>query len=273
MKKHLIVSALCAFLAFMPLQNAIAAGEGAPGISKLITSSQKIGSSTVSVLFIGNSYTYYNDMPQMVADIAAGDMGNSVIYQIQSATRGGKSLTALLQDQDIVNLVSARLWNYVVLQEQSFWAMAPESVEVTANAARDWVGKIKAEGAKPLLYVTWARQPNSYWYTDRQFGFTKSPHYMQGQLDQSSAVLGQQLGMVTVPVGDAFATALQQDEKWPLYAEDSSHPSRLGSYLAALVFYKTISGRSPESTTYAPADMDASSAAALRKIAASMPVK
>jgi len=272
MKKYFSIAALlCILLMSLP---AVAAQEtGTPGITDVITSSQKPGASTVSVLFIGNSYTFYNDMPQMVANIAAGDAGNPVTYQIQSATRGAQTLAALLQDQSIVDVVSSRMWNYVVLQEQSLWALAPENVEATAISARTWVGKIKAQGAKPLFYVTWARQPNSYWYTDRQYGFTKNPKYMQQQLDQSSAALSKQLGMVQVPVGDAFATALQRDAKWPLYAEDSSHPSRLGSYLAALMFYKAISGRSPENTTYAPEGMDASSAAALRKIAASMPLK
>ena len=53
------------------------------------------------VLFIGNSYTYYNNLPQLVSNIA-NDFGDSLYYD--QSTPGGTSLFAHSQNQTTLNL-------------------------------------------------------------------------------------------------------------------------------------------------------------------------
>lgn len=227
----------------------------------------------ISILFIGNSYTYANDMPRMVASVAAGDPGNSLAFEVQAATIGGKTLQVLWSDREIRKTFASRKWDYVVLQEQSEWALYPAQVEATAASVAAWSQAIRQAGGKPLIYVTWARQPGSFWYTDRQYSALHDPKYMQRQLDLHSAELAAQSGAVLVPVGDAFAAALKAEPEMPLYAEDSSHPSLLGSYLAALVFYEILSGRSAEKSAYVPPGLLPETAETLRRIAVKMAPK
>lgn len=245
-----------------------------PGVSEVMTSTARAGEARrVSALIIGNSYTHGNNMPRMIANIASSDAGSDVVLEIQSVTKSGGTLGSHLRDGRALKALKARKWDYVVLQEQSLWALRPETVEQTAVDMRQWVDEIKKAGAKPALFITWARQPGSFWYTDRKYAYLKSPQYMQEQLNKNSDALARQLGLVTVRVGDAFAAAQAQNRKWPFFAADSSHPSAVGSYMAALMLYKTLAKRSPEGTTHAPAGVSADAAAQLRTIVAAMPKK
>lgn len=245
-----------------------------PGVSDLYTSTAKAGEARkIGILFIGNSYTHGNNMPRMLANIASSDPGSDVVLEIRSVTKAGGTLAAHLQDPRAMEMLKSRKWDYVVLQEQSLWAMRPETVEQTAADVRTWVDEIKKTGAKPVFFVTWARQPGSFWYTDRKYGYLKSPQYMQEQLDEKSDALAGQLGLETVRVGGAFAAAQALNRKWPFFEADSSHPSPAGSYLAALMFYQSLAGRSPAGTTHVPSGVSAEAAAQLRTVAASMAKK
>ena len=54
-----------------------------------------------------------------------------------------------------------------------------------------------------------------------------------------------EIGGLLLPAGDAWRAAWRRDSRLALYGPDGFHPSALGSYLAALVIYQQISGRSP----------------------------
>ena len=69
-----------------------------------------------SVLFIGNSYTYYNDMPDILSDIAAS-LGNSV--NNVSQTTGGATFSGHVGNTNTFNAINSQIWDYVVLQGQS----------------------------------------------------------------------------------------------------------------------------------------------------------
>lgn len=270
----MLMRLLFALLAFLCLAVSPALATGTPGVSPVITSTSKAQAPRkLGVLFIGNSYTHGNNMPRMLANIASSDAGSDVVLEIQSVTKAGGTLSAHWRDGRALAALKSRKWDYVVLQEQSLWALRPETVEETAEDMRRWVDEIKKTGAKPSLFVTWARQPGSFWYTDRKHAYLKSPQYMQEKLNRNSDALAEQLGLVTVRVGDAFAAAQAQNRKWPLFAADSSHPSPVGSYMAALILYQTLVRRSPEGTTHSPAGVSAEAAAQLRTIAASLPQK
>src|SRR4051812_45886499 len=71
---------------------------------------------TFHVLFIGNSYTYVNNLPQIVADVASS-MGDSLIYD--SYAIGGYTLEQHFADSNCTNKIKAGGWDYVILQEQS----------------------------------------------------------------------------------------------------------------------------------------------------------
>lgn len=248
-----------------------AAARDVPGVSPVYAATAGQGEGRkVSVLFIGNSYIYNNNLPKMLADLASSDAGGGVALEIQSVTKAGGTLKSHREDGRALRALSSRPWDYVVLQEQSLWALSPFSVEETAAEARAWAEDIGKAGAKPVIFVTWARQPGSFWYTDRKYAHLKSPKDMQEKLDKASKDLAAQIDAIAVPVGEAFSLALRQNVKWPLYCEDSSNPSAAGTYLAALMFYQSLSGRPADAASFVPHGVSTESAAMLRTIAASL---
>lgn len=263
-----------ALIAFLLLA-APALAQDSAGISTTYTS--KVTGEVqkrLEVLFLGNSYTYTNNLPKMVADIASSDAGNRIQLDIKSATRAGGTLQSLWNDDYTRGAFAGGKWHFVVLQEHSLWAMRSEKVEETTEAARQWAQLMADESeARLVLFQTWPRQPGSFWYTDRKYSYLGNFRNMQKQIAVNTAALAVDIGAVLAPVGDAWGLALQENQKWPLYAADSHNPTVAGTYLSALVFYQTFTGRSAEDASFVPQGLEAESAAALRKFAASVRMK
>jgi len=222
---------------------------------------------TVSILFLGASYIYFNHMPRMLVEIASSDLANDTKIEVQKYTRGGVNLDQLWKLEAARMPLLSRRWDYVVLQQQSFWALSSSMVQETVDVTDRMQPYFQKAGARPVIMVSWARQPGSHWYTDERTRFTGSAAYMQQQFDTKSLELADHLGGVAVPVGDFWAFALQVDPALPLYGPDGSHPSIAGSYLTALVFYRFLVRGSPAHTNYAPEGLSPLLADQLRRIA------
>ncbi|HYD17723.1 MAG TPA: DUF4886 domain-containing protein [Patescibacteria group bacterium] len=232
----------------------------------LLFTAPALAAQDISVLLVGNSYTLRNNLPGMLEQVAAAAPGPKITARV--AAKNGANLSALWADKDIRAGIGEDRIDYVVLQEQSFWAMFPEQAETTAVAAGDWAKEAMRRDAKLVIFETWARQPNSFWYTDKRYSFLKTPKNMREKIAAATAALAAQVNAPVAPVGAAFADALRDNPKFPLYEADSHHPSTAGSYLAALVLYKTLTGHSPEETGFVPQGLNAETAATLRHIAA-----
>ena len=101
--------------------------------SQIIDSSPdtpELATDTVSgkpkILFIGNSYTYFNDMPEMVKSIA-DSKGDSII--VSESTHGGWSTFQLLEYQPTLNAIHSENWDYVILQEGGYLEVVKDFVE------------------------------------------------------------------------------------------------------------------------------------------------
>lgn len=220
------------------------------------------------ILFIGNSYTYTHNMPDMLVKIAASNTKNSVRIHVDSVTQGGAGLKDLWDGGRAAPYLEQPGWNFIVLQDQSVWALIPQRVKASYEVAPKWKAKIAPTNAHTVLFVTWARQPGSHWYTNRDTAaLLKSPSYMQEALDKASVQLADKLGASLLPVGDYWAYALSLHPKLPLYDADGSHPSAAGSYLNALIFYRYFTQDTLDHVTYAPDDIPADIATQIRAIA------
>ncbi|HXE74582.1 MAG TPA: SGNH/GDSL hydrolase family protein [Candidatus Xenobia bacterium] len=176
------------------------------------------------VLFIGNSYTYFNDLPGLVERLSAAERP----IEARMVVQGG----ATLEWHWTVGLALKRIqqggWDYVVLQEQSQRPLLdkPRMFEY----ARAFDAEIKKQSARTVLYLTWSRQPRPE---------------LQGQITQAYQELGRELGAEVAPVGAAWHKVLQRNPNLELYLPDGSHPSLAGSYLAACVFLGVFYGERP----------------------------
>jgi hypothetical protein len=70
----------------------------------------------IRILFVGNSFTFYNDMPHMLHELAAEDPGAPPVFAV-ARVRGSWSLEGATDDKGLVSLVDEIDWDAVVLQE------------------------------------------------------------------------------------------------------------------------------------------------------------
>src|SRR5687767_11766517 len=178
-----------------------------------------------SILFIGNSFTQRNNLPGLLAELAAErDVG--VRHELISA--GGASLRTHWNAGQAPQAIATGGYGYVVLQEQS--TLPVKNAKRMAENVRLFDEAIKQAGSKTVLYMTWARQ--------------NTPESQQAIADAYNSV-GEELGAIVVPVGLAWQKYLANHETPILHDRDQSHPTLAGSYLAACVFFAVLFKASP----------------------------
>ena len=182
------------------------------------------------VIFFGNSFTYYNNsLHNHYRQLVATQAPDLKLRTRASTISGGY----LREHSQLPTLVKAETWDIVVMQDHSRGPL-DHSEDFTA-AARKFAKVIRARGAYPVLFMTWA-------YTD-------APE-MTAQLDKAYSDLGAELDINVAPVGLAFATVTEDRPDIALRTADKIHPTLEGTYLAACVFYTLLHRRSPVGIDY-----------------------
>ncbi|MBR2615374.1 MAG: SGNH/GDSL hydrolase family protein [Clostridia bacterium] len=201
-----------------------------------------------SVLFIGNSYTYYNDMPTALFQQMARSAG--VRLTVDEITKGGHTLEKHASPSDtygakvIRALSGEKQYDFVILQEQSVRPASEPALFY--KAVRTLVARIREHGAIPILYSTWGRKTGSDTLTGRNW----TNESMTWRLAASYQAIGDELGIPVAHAGLAFFDLFGSDSPLELYSTDKSHPSYNGSYLAAATLVETVFDIDPETLTY-----------------------
>jgi hypothetical protein len=194
------------------------------------------------VLFIGNSYTYVNDMPGMFAALAKAG-GHPV--KVSMVANGGWYLKDHAASADTINAITGSTWDIVVLQEQSATPAYAYGRQVDLfPAAQSLANTIWSTGATPYLFLTPAYRDG--WPDAGLNSYTS----MQDQINIGYWDISARLGLPFVPVGIAWGNALARDPGLVLWQTDGSHPTKQGTYLGACVFYATIFRESPVGLSY-----------------------
>ncbi len=213
---------------------------------------------TVRVLFMGNSYTFVNDLPAMFSALAASG-GRPVVTGMDAA--GGELLQGHAADARALALLRATPWDVVVLQEQSeVPATEPARSQVMAPAARELVATVRETRAEPVFLATWAHQ---HGWPEAALDYGR----MQARIDEAYDDLGRELATPVAPVGRAWQDVRRTHPGIVLWQPDGSHPSVAGSYLAACVLYATLFHETPEGLRHR-AGLDTRTARALQAAAA-----
>ncbi len=177
----------------------------------------------LTVLFIGNSLTYVNDLPATLAGIAAGN-GDRIRTEMVAGPRA--TLTGHLGAGSAAEAAIQRGgWDYVVLQSDASSDSASRAVLV--DAVRQFDVLVRAAGARTALYMTW---PSA----DRRGDFCAT--------DSASAAAAAAVNAVLLPAGVAWERTLRQHPELLLYAPDGEHPTPTGTYLAAITILETLTG-------------------------------
>ena len=201
---------------------------------------------TYTALFLGNSYTYVNDLPYLVGKLAAAN-GDTLIYD--SNTPGGYTFRGHSTNPTTLSKINSQPWDFVILQEQSQIPALPQALtgnDYSPPNAAVLNMQIKANNpcTETVFFMTWGRK-----FGDTQF-CAQVPAVctfegMQGELRKTYLLMANQNNATVAPVGMGWQLAMQNDTLINLHSNDNSHPNINGSYLAACVFYATLWRKSP----------------------------
>lgn len=197
----------------------------------------------MNILFIGNSYTFFYDMPKIFEKLAT-DNGKNV--NVFSVTRGGKYLYENLDPNDeqygeVWETVSKCDYDVLFLQEYSYFSLI--DYEKFENAACEIVKKVQAK--RNILYNTWGRKTGAdilekYNWTSEKMTFALWEAYTKASKAAKAEIS---------PVGMCFYNISKGHPELELYDPDLSHPSYLGSAVVALTHYRKVFGEMPADCT------------------------
>lgn len=195
---------------------------------------------TRSVLFIGNSYIFTNNMPLMLQKMATA-MGDTLIYD--ESDPGGYTLMQHTTNTTTLSLLKSRKWDLVVLQELSQrTSNAPVQVaaEVYPYARRlDSLIKDNDSCTQTMFLMTWAHETGDP-VTCPTYPPVCSYMGMQYRMRESYLEMAHDNMAVVAPVGAAWKAFRDSVTSPTLYMTDKIHPELMGSYLEACVLYSSI---------------------------------
>ncbi|HEY8131079.1 MAG TPA: SGNH/GDSL hydrolase family protein [Thermoanaerobaculia bacterium] len=174
-------------------------------------------SAHIAVLFIGNSLTYFNEMPRMTQQIGAPE---SRPLFVDAVTQSGASLEDLWIRTEALKRIWQEHWDYVILQERGGSA-ARDRGELFHKYLGMFAAEARKSGATPVLFMTWN---------------AGSEDFFRSAARRANAGL--------LPVGLAWADLLARGD-FSRLDWDGTHPNVAGSYLIASTVYATIYDKFP----------------------------
>src|SRR5438105_7815951 len=206
-----------------------------------------------TALFIGNSFFYYNNgMGGHVSLLEkAADPEHKQDYRNTMVTIGGSGFDwhdvesyfrpnaignySFDENNNVVFNKLDKLFDVAVMMDCSQCPIHPKLKSVFADYARKNSDIVRAKGAKPVFFMSWA-------YADKP--------EMTAQLAEAYTVAGNANNALVIPAGLAFARAREKQPELNLYAPDKRHPSLAGTYLAACTTFAALTGHSPVGNSY-----------------------
>lgn len=261
-------------------------------------SQQKKSEEKINVLFIGNSLSYFYDMPQTVQKML--DETDSQII-VEQSTFPGMSLYGHLTDiitSRTENEISTRKkeegekteteikiaekkWDIVILQTGTIGLLIPEERELKTNKAISEIKKLIANPrCKFIIFKTWANKnkyPIQFCYPssriDKSIEKEKccSPtlenlEQEQKEINEAYDMIAKENELLKSENGNKFYEIRTKYPEIELY-EDDSHPNKYGAFLNACVFYQMLTNKKVSHLKYT-GDIEPEIAKLLKKIIA-----
>jgi hypothetical protein len=180
-------------------------------IASVIVTSQMVP--TQNVLFLGNSHTTTNDLPEMVMNLVESDRTRR---RFNVTVRSGANLEQIAKLTEVKKLIQTGKFSDVVLQGASL--SSSHKYDYSQTGAVSLAKLAKKSKSKVWFFSEWPRK-----------GWKETP-YILG-IYQKIAKKG---GGKVIPIGKVWDNILKHNPKFDLWSSDGNHASLLGSYTAAL---------------------------------------
>jgi len=203
-----------------------------------------------NVLFLGNSYTYYNSIATMFKGVCES-IGMSIT--VEEIFKGGCSLDQFINDteehQTLISKLSTTKYNYIFIQDQSVRPIHfPDGFKASVNNLTDLIHTYNPD-AKVVLFCTWARNEGNDFYTENP-GYTYKQ--MAREIIEEYVEASKDRNLIVSYAGFGFFLSHESNNGITIYQNDNSHPTPSGTYLAALIHAGTIFGINPIDIPYVP---------------------
>ncbi len=220
------------------------------GYSNHITAGKKL-----NILFIGNSYTHVNSMPQIVADIATS-MGDTLVWDMSAP--GGASFYDHCTDATTLAKIQAGNWDYVVLQEQSQTPALPDVLVpgmFTQARQLDSLINVYSPCSETIFYMTWGRKNGdasncSFFTVQYNWPWYCTYAGMDSVIRLRYRMMADSNAAAVSPAGAVWHYVRTHYPSIELYNADESHPSEAGSYAVACSFYTALFKKDPALINY-----------------------
>lgn len=239
----------------------------------------------IRLLFIGNSRTYYNDMPALVQNMTKVSSSNSTTthrYEIAMHAPGGHTFEDHSTNPTVQELLKQK-WNYIILQGGSPENTNPDSSQSFLTHGADLIQRIQEQNSQPVLLTAWTYDEGSYEFENEHY---LKPDYLtyvasyQAYIDHHGEpphdrpapdtffpldiekhtrfiqndyhTLASQSHALEVNVGGAFQKLLATNQRFDTLTTDGNHPNLQGSYLMAVMLHVCFSKVPASTINYTP---------------------
>lgn len=177
---------------------------------------------TIRVLFVGNSFTYYYNLPQVVT--AMSTYSDKVYIDSRHSLVGGSTLSQHLNQEKgtkTVDILNKQNFDYVVINHHSLATF--ENTDSFYEDSKRMVELVRSKNAIPVFMMTWAYHSNPL---------------MINTISVAYENMGKKLGVDVVPCGLLFSEVRKWRPDLDMYDDDDKHPTKHGTYLNGLTFFK-----------------------------------
>ena len=208
----------------------------------ILLSNQLLAEYPKRILFVGNSYLYYNDSVHNHVERMLIEHYDDEDIITKSATIGGSRLNNHNIEHllDYTNLQLDRQIDLLIMQGGSKEVTTSELRSIFTDTAVNYSKKAQKIGIETALYMTHAYLDNDPRYEPNLIEKIKLAYYDAGKKSNSKVA----------PVGIAYEMAYKERPKIMLHHPDGTHPGLLGTYLGSYVVFSMITNSSPEGLKY-----------------------
>ena len=185
------------------------------------------------VLFVGNSFTFYWNLPAMVESMAEQKGIKMDIFQSTAGSATLEDHWEGKRDLESVSNIKHGKYDFVILQDHSTYPL--ENTQISEEYFQKFIELIKSTKAEPVIYSTWMYP-----------GISDQSYNILDPINYNLSSMASLNGVRLAPVGRVFRFFKEANPDISLHTSDDKHPSPVGTYLAACVFFKLLTGESPK---------------------------
>lgn len=201
---------------------------------------------TLEVLFLGNSYTHRNKMPELVSAFAKS-RGNKLIQTTYAP--GGWAFSSHFYDEKSKEHIASKDWNFVVLQGQSQEASRRGAGAFPSAAKLSNLIKQNDSCTQVTFFMTWGRKNGDDMYC-RSYPPVCTYEGMDDLINKNYRKMADDNDGIVSPVGAVWRYLRENHNSLELYKADESHPTPEGSFAAACCFYTVFFQDDPTLSSY-----------------------